>query len=396
RGTTSDKSLFRNGLVVVEIALALILLTGASLLIKSFTRLQRVDTGFRPQGTLTMGVFLPPAKYETEDKIVSFFRQLDSALAARREVDSVGAVTVLPLSGNDDRIHFTIAGAPTVAPADRPIAQIRSTIGDYFKAQGIPFLEGRMFSERDGKDSPGIAIVNHALAATFFPSTSPLGKRIALEGEDSPREIVGEVGDVRVDALDVAVRPQVYVPLPQNAAPYMSFVVRGASSSIDLRPTVRQALGAVDSGLPISDVRTMDEILAGSVSQQRFSMLVMSFLAGLAAILAAIGIYGVMAYSVSKRTSEIGIRMAMGAQPAEVVRLILKRGITLTAMGIVAGLAGSFALVGLISSLLYSVKATDPSVFLIVTLGAAAVAILACYIPARRATRVDPMIALRQ
>jgi len=250
--------------------------------------------------------------------------------------------------------------------------------------------------EQDVKGAPSIAIVNNSLAATFFPGESPIGKRITLQFESAPREIVGEVADVKVDALDVGVRPQVYLPLPQNVAPFRSFVVRGASNSVDLRPTVRLAARDVDSGQPISDMRTMDEILSSSVSQQRFSMLVMTFLAGLAAVLAAIGIYSVTAYSVSKRTGEIGIRMAMGAQADDVIKLILRRGIALTVLGIVAGLAGSLALLGVISSLLYGVRATDPSVFLIVTLGAAAVAILACYIPARKATRVDPIVALRQ
>jgi putative ABC transport system permease protein len=396
RGTTTDKNFFRSGLVVVEIALALILLTGASLLIKSFLRLQSIDPGFRPQGTLTVGLFLPPAKYRSGDKMVSFFRDLNAGLATRPEVDSVGAVSVLPLSGSDDRLHFTVDGAPLLAPADRPIAQIRSTIGDYFRAQGIPVLDGRAFTEKDTKDSPSVAIVNNSLAATFFPGESPIGKRITLQFESAPREIVGEVGDVKVDALDVGVRPQIYLPVTQNVSPYMSFVLRGASTSVDLRPTIRIAVNAIDSDQPISDIRRMDELLSSSLSQQRFSTLVMTFLAGLAAVLAAIGIYGVMAYSVSKRSGEIGIRMAMGAQPDDVIKLILRRGIALTAMGIVAGLAGSLALLGVISSLLYNVRVTDPSVFLIVTLGAAGVAILACYIPARKATRVDPIVALRQ
>lgn len=399
RGTTSEKSLFHNGLVVVEIALALILLTGASLLIKSFSRLQSVDPGFRPEGTLSMSMAFPPARYPSDDKIVAFCRQLDEAIAARSEVESVGAVSQLPLSGTDDRVHFMVEGAPQLPLDQTPIAQARVIVGDYFKAQGISVVEGRTFTDQDIKKTSNAAVVNHTLAAAYFPGESPLGKRITMQFEPGmPREIVGEVADVRIDGLDIAVRPQVYLPQGSGNAvlPYMSFVVHGRSNSVDLRPTVRQALGGIDPDQTVFNVQTMDEFLSNSISQQRFSMLVMAFLAGLAAVLAAVGVYSIMAYSVSKRTSEIGIRMAMGAQPGEVIRLILKRGIVLTAAGVAVGLTGSLALVGSITKLLYNVRATDPVVFLLVSLGAAAVAILACCVPARRATMVDPIVALRK
>jgi putative ABC transport system permease protein len=398
RGTTSDNSLFRNALVVVEIALALVLLTGASLLVKSFMRLQNVNPGFRVDGTTTMSMTFPQARYPTAEKVVSFCKEITARLAASPEVDAVGAASQIPMTGIDDRVHFMVDGAPIQVMADRPIAQTRCVIGDYFKAQGISLITGRTFTEQD-IGGPPTAVVNRMLAATFFPGESPIGKRILLQFEpQTTREIVGEVDDVRVDGLDIAIRPQIYAPLGSGQAvlPYTTFVVHGRSNSVDLRPAMKEAVAQLDRDQPVFNVKTMEEFLSSTISQQRFNVLLMTLLAILAAVLAAIGIYSIMAYSVSKRTGEIGIRMAMGAQPADVMRQILRRGMAFAAIGVGAGLIGSFAMHGAISSMLYGVTSTDPLVFLSAAIGAFAVAVLACYIPARRATRVDPIVALRR
>ncbi|HUK89245.1 MAG TPA: FtsX-like permease family protein, partial [Blastocatellia bacterium] len=334
--------------------------------------------------------------YSSGEKILGFYQTLVKGISSKPEVESVGAVSDLPLTGDDDRLHFTVEGAPALAPADRPIVQIRSIIGAYFHAMRIPLNAGREFVEEDGPNSPKIAIINQTLADNFFQGQDPLGKHITLQFETEPRQIVGVVGNVRVDDLDVAVRPQAYVPLSQSPSSYMGLVVHGNSSTVDLRPTIRLAVSAIDSQQPIYNVRTLDEILQRSVSQKRFTMLVMAFLAGMAGILAAIGIYGVMSHSVSRRTGEIGIRMALGADPSQVRQMVLGRAVALTAIGVFGGVVGSLALGGVISSMLSHVSSSDPIVMSMVCLGAIAVALLASYLPARKATRVDPMLALRK
>jgi putative ABC transport system permease protein len=294
---------------------------------------------------------------------------------------------------------FTIQGRP-VQQGSEPTADYRAVTGDYFRTMGIPLLKGRDFTERDNKDSPDVILINAMLAERFFAGEDPIGKRIQIFPDPTRwREVVGVVGDVRLIGLDAEINPTVYVPMPQNPYPAalrnVFLAVRTTGEPKSLVAGIRSELRSLDREVPISQVQTMDEIVSGSLSQRRLSMTLLVLFSALAALLAAVGIYGVMAYIVAGRTHEIGIRMAMGAQQTEVLTMILGDGAKLTAIGIGIGLATAFALTRALASLLYGVSAADPATFAGISLLLAGVAMLASYIPARRAARVDPMEALR-
>jgi putative ABC transport system permease protein len=400
RGTTAGfgQIRLRSLLVVSEMAMALVLLIGASLLLKSFVRLLSVDPGFDSAHVLTMEVQLPtqaPSRYAKEEQQTVFFQQLLDRITSLPGVSSAGAVVSLPLTGAWESTDLVIEGRPASPPGQGPEANYTAVAGGYFQTLKIPLVAGRQFTPQDTRDAPGVIIINEALAQRYWPNDNPVGQRFRVGFEDKPRAIVGIVGSVKQAAVNAEVRPAMYLPQSQSTAGGMTVVVRAAGDPLALAGAVRDQVRAVDKDIPVTHLRAMDEVFSASVAQQRFSLLLVGLFAMLALVLATIGIYGVMAYSVSQRSHEIGVRMALGAQSSHVLKLILKHGMILAFAGIAIGLAGAFAVTRLLTSLLFEVKATDVKTFAAGSGVLLLVALLACYIPARRATKVDPLVALR-
>jgi len=399
----------RGFLVVTEVALALALLIGAGLMIRSFSRLQHVEPGFDPQNVLTFDLNLPESKYQ-RPQAAQFYERLLERLAAAPGVIAAGAVEYLPLSGLDSNTGLLIEGRPIPAPGERIFAHYRVVTADYFRAMGMRLRQGRAFTAADNDKAPRVAVINETMARRYWPGENPIGKRAALDFEAmrfypdrAPdfdlalglREIVGVVADVKHTGLAGETVPEFYAPLAQRPARNMTLVVRAAADPAGLLGVARNEVLALDKDQPIANASTMSEWLAASVAQPRFNFLLMTVFAAVALLLAALGIYGVMAWTVAQRTQEIGIRMALGAQTSDVLKLIIKRGMTLTLAGVAIGLIASLALTRLMETLLFDVSATDPLTFSLIALLLTAVAMLACYIPARRATNLDPMIALK-
>ena len=391
----------RGLLVISEFALALVLLIGAGLMIKSFIRLQEVKPGFEPAGLLTFRIALPDAKYPQLPKSRAFFEQLFDRLKAHPEVKSVGAINILPFSGSSSDRTFAIEGQPVPPGQPSPDEQIRFVSAGYFTSMGIPLLKGRDITARDLPDTPQVIIANDALVRKYWPNQDPLGKRISFSRRE-PKwyEIVGVVGNVKHRGLDIEDKPEFYVPFLQPLfadanVPPMYVVVRAANQPGTIGAVVRNDVAALDRDQPVSSLMTMEQRISDSVAPRRFNMFLLGLFAALALILAAIGIYGIMAFSVGQRTHEIGVRMALGARSGDVLKLVLRNGLALALIGIALGLAIAFAATRVMSTLLYGVSATDPVTFLGEALLLAFVALLACYIPARRATKVDPLVALR-
>lgn len=389
----------RSLLVVAEVALALMLLIGAGLMIKSFVRLQNVNPGFNPENLITLELQLPENKYDNKDRQAAFQKQAVDRLAEIPGVQSAGAVNYLPFSGTELNASVTIEGRPPVANAnERPRAFFRDVSPKYFQAMGIPVRKGRPFADSDNKDAPPVVIINEAAARRFYSNEDPLGKRFKQGRAESKNPwvtVVGIVGGVSHTTLGLASQPEVYLPFQQNPDAIITLVARTQSDPRGLAATVRREVSSLDKDLPVSNIKFMDEIVAGSVSQPRVYALLLSVFAGLALILAAIGIYGVMSYSVTQRTHEIGIRMALGAQRKNVLGLIIKQGMALALVGIFLGLIVSLALTRVLTSQLYDISSTDPVTFSLISLILMLVAVIACYVPAWRATKVDPMIAVR-
>jgi putative ABC transport system permease protein len=387
----------RQLLIISEVALSLLLLVGAGLMMKSFWRLQHVELGFNPDNLLTMDISMPPSRYPDKDQAALFQERLLERLSALPGVTSAASTTVLPLSGANSCDGMTIEGRPTT-PADMPCVEVRDSSPDYFRTMGIPLLRGRQLTGRDNKDAPPVVIVNEAFARSFFPGQDPIGHRINHSPADKPavwREIVGVVGDVRHFGLDAEARPEFYEPQLQAPSLGTSIVVRSNSDLTGLAAAVRREVLAMDKDLPVYHLKTMQELISDAVAQPRFRTLLLLIFAAVALLLSGLGLYGVMSYWVTQRTREIGVRMALGAQPGDVLRLVVGQGMALAGLGVCLGLAAAFALTRLIHSLLFAVSATDPLTFTAVPLVLCVVAFLASYIPARRATRIDPMIALR-
>jgi putative ABC transport system permease protein len=393
----------RRALVVSEVALALVLLVGAGLLLKSFSRLRGFDLGFRPEGLLTAKIQLPGLKYREGNQVRLFYRQLFERLENTPGVESAGAITDVFLSKTPNSTRFSIEGRPAFQPGQRVEIPFDSITTNYFQVMGTPIIKGRAFNEQDTEKTPHIVIINETFARRFFSDTDPLGKRIKYGDLETPEDqspwytIVGVVADTRRTGFDSEVRSETFLPLAQEPAGRLTLVVRaaGGADPAALTAAVRGAVQAVDPEQPVFDIKTMDQWISETIAQRRLNMILLGIFALVALLLAAVGIYGVISYSVTQRTHEIGVRMALGAQRSDVLKMILGQGIGLTLAGIGIGLVGALFLTRLMASLLFGVSAADPLTFIIVPILLTAVSLLACYIPARRATRVDPMIALR-
>jgi len=388
----------RGLLVIAEVALSLVLLIGAGLMIKSLAHLLKIDPGFKPDRALTMNIALLGSKYPGANQQIAFFEDVNRRVGALSGVDSVGLISSAPLSGGVYAGGFSIEGREPASANEDLSADRRMISSEYFNTLRIPLIRGRYFTEHDNQTSTGVAIVSETWARRFVPNEDPIGKRIKLGGRDSTRpwlSIVGIAGDVRDTALESDARPCVYVPYPQFPGLSMTLVVRIGVDSKALVPAIHGEVWAIDKDQPVTDIKTMDQYVSDSVSPHRANALLLAVFATLALVLAAVGMYGVMAYSVTQRVHEIGIRMALGAQTSDVIMLIVGSGMTLVLAGAGIGIAGALALSRVLSSLLYGVSATDPVTFALISVLLITVALLASYIPARRATKVDPMIALR-
>jgi putative ABC transport system permease protein len=372
-------------------------------MLRSFSRLRNVNPGFRTDHALTLRASLPvPSGRITpadEDRFVSFFDRSLASVSELPGVTAAGASNMIPLDGNGTDRLIDIEGYVPRDQSDMPDAQNRQVTPGWFEAMGIPLLRGRLIERSDDEKAPRVLVVSEFFAKRFFPNGDAIGKRIRLGKltSDFPwATIVGVVGDVRTFALDEPPQPTMYWPVAQiRATPSLAIVVRTNSDPATLTGPVREAIAKIDPAQPIYDMQTLDQLVAKSLGQRRFTLTLMVLFGIIALVLSAIGIYGVMAFAVTQRTQEIGIRMALGARAIDVWRMVVGSGMFLAAIGVAVGLIGSFGLTRLMSSLLFGVSPTDLVTFALVTAGLLVVALLACYIPARRATKVDPLVALR-
>jgi predicted permease len=388
----------RSALVVVEVALALVLLVGSGLLIRSLLRLQNVNPGFDSHSVMTSDVDLPDAKYPDPQK-AQFFRELIPQLRSLPGVQSAAGIYPLPMGGDEIHTTFEIDGHP-VARSEEPHAALRTVTPDYFAAMRIPLLQGRDFSARDDAASTPVVIINEALARQYFPNESPIGKHIKPSvatntPEPLMREIVGVVGNVKSRNLSQEWAPESYVPYAQISFGSMTLVVRTAHDPQSLAKPIAETVRSLDKDLPVYAPKTVEQYLDGTIAAPRFNTFLLGIFAGLAMLLTAVGLYGVISYSVAQRTHELGIRMALGAEPRDMLRLVVGQGLKLAAIGVGLGLVAALALTHFLASLLFGVTATDPVAFLAVMALLFAVVLIASYLPARRAMRVDPMVALR-
>jgi putative ABC transport system permease protein len=383
--------------------------------LKSFIRLQTTNPGFNSNNLLTMQIALPELKYKEAQQRTAFFQQVIESVKGLPGVQAVGATTGLPMSNESWGKQFSIEGRTPPPTLDQVEAvEFHQVTPDYFRATGISLLKGRPFTDQDTKDSPGVVIINESAAHTFFPNEDPIGKRVWMGPPESmlspqllppggqfPRAtIVGVIGDVMSYGVNRPVEWEVFAPHLQGGGNiplgkmYLSIRTSGGDP-LALTSAVRNQVRAIDGDQPVADIKTMEQRLSDSLWQPRFNMILLAIFAGVATLLAAIGIYGVVSYSVAQRTSEIGIRVALGAQAGDVLKLIMKQGITLAIVGLTIGLVAAFALTRVLSSLLYGVSSTDLSIFALVALVLLVITLLGSFIPARRAMKVDPLIALR-
>jgi predicted permease len=385
----------RGLLVVSEVALSLMLLIGAGLLIKSFVSLFQTEPGYDTEGVLTTRLSLSKTKYPEPNQQAAAYQQVLSRIGTLPEVEAVGVASLLPLGGKDSYNVFRIEGRPPFARGQEPLVRYQVISSNYFRAIGIPLRQGRVFTERDAKDSPQVLIVNQEFSRRYLEGEDPLGKRLQI-GDEPPREIVGVVGDVRHRGLDDDTQPEFYVSYLQSPRRNFHLVVRTASPDpAKLAAAVHRSIREVDKDLLIQEITEMNALLARSVAPRRFQMFLLGSFALIALVLASVGIYGVMAYAVTQRMHEIGLRIALGAQRGSVLRLVVGSGMALALVGIGIGIAGAFAVTRVMKSLLYGVSASDPVVFAGASVLLALTALASCYLPARRATEIDPMIALR-
>ena len=392
----------RSLIVVAEIALSLVLLVGAGLLMRSFVRLTRVDPGFDPHNVLTMKMTIPRTKYKDGNAAAAFYQQLLERIKALPGVESAAGISQLPLSGDYWGGTLTFEGVTANAErgnlASFEVDQ-RAITPEYFTTMRTPLLEGRFFTSQDVRSKPNVAIVDETLARRLWPDSTPVGRRFTFgRFPDKPAdwvEIVGVVRHIRHHKLDADVREEIYYPHARVSFSQMTLAIRTAGEPLSMVGAVRDTVHSVDQDQPVYRIRTMDELVSSALAPARFTMLLLLIFAGVAAALAAVGIYGVMSHAVTIRTHEIGVRMALGAQVSDVMRMVVGEGVRLVALGIGAGLTGAFFLTRLMTSLLFDVSATDSATFVTIPLLLAAVALGACFVPARRAAKVDPMVALR-
>ncbi len=385
----------RGLLVVAEMAIALILMTGAGLLLQSFSRLMNVNPGFSPNNVTSFALNLPANRYAQPESQRQFYRQLYERVKTIPGVESAGFTSYLPLAGAIRFVYFCPEGTVCQGVGKDPLTAMRQVTSGYFDTMRTPLLRGRAFTDRDLESSPPVAIVNQTIAERYWPGQDPLGKHIANSRDMIQREIVGVAADVKFSALDAPSAEEMYLPLEQVPAGFATLIVRSPSNPESLVAAVRARLAEQDSTLPIANIASMDSIVAQSVAQPRVLSKFVAVFAAFALLLAAIGIYGVMAYSVAARTQEIGIRMSLGANPNDILKLVVRQGMRLALIGVAIGLAASLALTRLIGTLLFEVGASNPVAFAIAAAALTVTAAAACYIPARRATQVDPMVVLR-
>jgi putative ABC transport system permease protein len=382
---------------VFEVALSLVLLVGAGLLARSFLALVKTNPGFNPDNVLTMNLVLPGAKYKEELQRGAFYRDLVQRVKGLPGVESAAVINYLPLGGSNSSDSYLVEGAGEPPPGQENDGRYRVCTPDYFQTMGIPIVKGRGFTEQDKAGAPPVAIVNETLARKHWPDGGAIGKRIrfyGLLGKVPWMEIVGIVQDVKHE-LNLPVTPEYYLPHAQDSWNAMVLVARTNVEPGSLAPQIRQQVWAIDKDQPVFDVRTMQEVRSISVALYTFSSVMVGIFAGVALALAAIGIYGVMAFNVTQRTHEIGVRMALGARGRDVRRLVVRQGMRLALIGVVIGLAGAWALTRFMQKLLVGVEPTDLLTFGAVSFCLLLAALSACYLPARRATKVDPLVALR-
>ncbi|MDX6576147.1 MAG: hypothetical protein QOE96_2100 [Blastocatellia bacterium] len=401
-GGTATRSRMRAVLVVIEVALSLVLLVGAGLLARSFLLLSDVRPGFEPERLLTTNVSLAQSKYPQPEQQQAGFAEIVRRAGAIPGVEAAAVIYPLPFGGDSNANTFLIAGRPVPRPEDKPVSNHRVISPDYFRALNIPLSRGRAFDGRDTRHSPSVIIVNEHLARRFFAGTEALGQHIIIEGERGDngqppeREIIGIVGDVRHESLDAESGSEYYVPYTQDSEPLMSLVVRSsADNPISLAGSVREVIKQMDKDQSVAAIQPMTKLIAESVARRRFNAMLTGLFAVVALLLASVGIFGVLNYTVAQRTQEIGLRVCLGAQTRDVLRLVLGQGVRLILFGLGLGLAASFALTRVLAVMLFGVTPTDPLTFVVVSCLLAGVALLACYLPARRATKVDPLVALR-
>jgi putative ABC transport system permease protein len=384
-------------LVVSEIAVALVLLIGAGLLLRSFTGLRSIDPGFDPGGVVTTAIRLSGERYSEDPQAIAFFGSLLERVRAMPGVRKASIVSSLPFGGLGSRTDFAIEGQPPPAPGEEPGTDVVVVDPDYFETMGIPILGGRNFTSQEAQVASHVIIVNETLAKRYWPGESPLGKRIKVDMMDDPPfcEIVGVVADSQTRALDAPVETMIYWPYAELVYSRMTLVVDTDRDPAALFPSVREAVHGLDGDLPVPELRSMETWMADSLARERFNALLLAIFGSVAFVLAVIGIYGVLSYTVALRTGEIGIRMALGAQPADVLRMVLMGGLRLTIVGLAAGLVAAVLLNRFIATLLYGVTGTDVATYVGASLLFLVVAVLACALPARRAVAVDPIVVLR-
>src|SRR5262245_578635 len=388
----------RSALMVSEVALAIVLLVGAGLLIRSFAKLLAVDPGYRSENLLTARLPSLPQRYKEKQQRVQFYEQTLQRLAALPGVASVGLTLHLPLTSFNWGARLLVEGRSLQKGENPPGANINPVSPDYFRTMGIGLRAGRLFNDRDDQAAPSVALLSETLARRLFPNEDPLGKRLNVPDTDAEwTTVVGVVNDIRYTGLDGAIDQAVYLNYRQLPRPYgMELALRGAVDPSSLAPAMRNVVREIDPSLPVYDVMTMNERLSNSVAARRFNLLLLGGFAALALLLAGVGVYGVISYVVTQRTHEVGIRMALGAQSSDVLRLFIKQGMTMVTFGVALGLIGAFSLTRVMRSLLFDVSANDPLTFACVALLLSLIALLACYLPARRAARIDPLAALRR
>jgi len=385
----------RGGFVVFQVALSLLLLVNAGLLIKSFNKLLNVSVGFQPQQLLSLEYRLPRNKYGKEDVQWNFHKQVTERVRQIPGVEAVALVRGLPFSGNGGTVRVVFTDRELPAKGSEPEVMFNTVTPNYFETMGIPFLRGRTFSDQDQANSPTAVVISQTMANRFWPNQDPLGKQVKFVEDESTGTVVGIVGDTKQYWIDEDQRPQIYIPYSQNPGIFATVVMRTSVEPLSLSEQVRQAIWTVDRDQPMWKIRTVGSLLDRSVANRKFLMALMGIFAVIALLLTTIGLYGVISYLVNQRTQEIGIRMAVGAQVGHILRMVLKQGMSYVAIGVALGLAASWLLTRLIEKLLFQVSATDPFTFVTISALLVVVALVACYLPARRATKVDPLVALR-